>query len=374
VGTLALLSCSHPERPGIKIGLNVELTGENPAIGTSCKNAASLFVEQINARGGCQVRDGKLPFRLIIGDNGGKPDRAASVAQKLIAQDEVCAMVGPNMSACAIPASEIAESLHCIMISPWSTNPKTTRTISGDPKKYVFRTCFTDPFEISIIAKFALNYLKAKRAAVFYDVASESPNTQAGLFREAFEKGGGTIVAYETYTTGDRDFSAQLTKIKASQPDLIFLPAYYNDVSLITQQARQLGIQQRFLGSDAWSTPQIISLAGKNIEGSYFCNHYSTQIPTPVAQKFVRAYKAKFGYEPDDVAALTYDTFHLLAKAIQTAGRLDRSAIRDAFAQIGHQGVTGSIQFKPGSGDPLKSAVMLQIQNGKFVWISNAEP
>ncbi len=368
-------ACSRSDRLGIKVGLNAELTGENPALGASCKNAASLFVDQVNASGGIPVGNQRLPIQLIVGDNGGKPDRAASVAQKLIAQDNVLAMVGPNASACAIPASEIAESLQCLMVSPWSTNPKTTKTANGDSKKYVFRACFTDPFEASVLAKFAFDNLKARRVAILYDVASEAPHTQATLFRKNFEKIGGTVAAFETYATGDRDFSAQLTKIKASQPDLIFLPAYYNDAALIAQQARQLGLNQQFLGSDAWSTPEIIRLAGKNIEGSYFCNHYSTEIVTPAAQKFMSEYTAKFGHQPDDVAALTYDTFQLLAKAIGVAGKADRSAICDAFSQIrDYQGVTASIQFKPGSGDPVKSAVILRIQNGKFMWVCNAQP
>lgn len=377
LGTMLIVvaSCSRPDRSSIKIGLNVELTGENPAIGASCKNAASLFVEQINAAGGIQVGDQKLPIQLIVGDNNCKPDRATSVAQKLIDQNDVLAMVGPNMSSCAIPAAEVAENLRCPMISPWSTNPKTSQTASGSPKQYVFRACFTDYVEAKVLSKFAFETLQSKRAAVLYDVASEAPNTEATLFRQGFEKEGGTITAFETYTTGDRDFSAQLTKIKASQPDLIFLPAYYNDASLIAQQARRLGLDQQLLGSNAWSTPEIISLAGKNVEGAYFSNHYSTQISTPVAQKFVSKYTTKFGREPDDVAALTYDAFQLLTEAIRNAGKLDRSAIRTALSQIrNYNGVTGSFQFEPGSGDPIKSVVILRIQNGKFVWVSNTQP
>ncbi len=367
--------CGRSECSGIKIGLNVELTGESPAVGASCKNAASLFVEQVNATGGIQVGDKKIPLQLLVGDNADKPDQAVSVAQRLIGGDHVLAMVGPNVSACAIPASEIAESLQCLMISPWSTNPKTTRTDTGASKRYVFRACFTERFEVNALTNFAFATLKAKRVAILYDVASEHPNTVATLFREVFKKRGGTITAFETYTTGDRDFSAQLTKIKASQPDLILLPAYYNDVALITQQARQLGLNQQLLGSDAWSTPEIIKLAGKNVEGAYFSNHYSTQLATPIARKFMSEYTAQFGQEPDDIAALTYDTFHLLAEAIQTAGKLDRSAVRDAFSKIrDYEGITGSLHFEPGSGDPVKSVVILRIQNGKFVWVTNVKP
>lgn len=373
---IAMAGCGPSAPAGVKIGLNVELTGEMPAVGASSKNAAELFVEQTNTAGGVTVGDKPLLIQLSVGDNAAKADQAAAIAQRLISQDNVVAMVGPNASACAIPASEIAESLKCLMITPWSTNPKTTLdAITGKPKQYVFRACFIDTFQAVVLAKFATNNLKAKKVAILYDVASEAPNGQATLFKKTFEADGGQIVAFETYTTGDRDFSAQLTKIRETQPDLIFLPAYYNDVPLVAQQARRLGITVPFLGSDAWSSPEIIKLGGADIDGSYFCNHYSTEIATPTAQKFVADYTAKYGQAPDDVAALTYDTFGLLTQAIKDAGSLDRQAVRDALAKItSYDGVTGTMSFTPGSGDPIKSAVMLQIKDGKFVWVANAKP
>jgi branched-chain amino acid transport system substrate-binding protein len=377
VGVLALVILAGCGGGGssAKIGLNVELTGEMPAVGASAKNAAEMFVNEINKEGGVEVAGKKHPITLVIGDNAAKADQAAAVAQRLISQDNVIAMIGPDASACAIPASEIAESLKCPMISPWSTNPKTTvDATSGKPKQYVFRACFIDTFQARVLAKFVLNNLNARTAGVLYDVASEAPNGQANLFKETFEESGGSVVAFETYTTGDRDFSAQLTKIKAADPDVIFLPAYYNDVPLIAQQARRLGIDAQLVGSDAWSSPEIIKLGGADIIDSYFCNHYSTEIATPVAQKFVNDYKTKYGMAPDDVAALTYDAFGLLAQAIKEAGKLDRQAIRDALAKIQkYDGVTGTMQFA-GSGDPVKSAVILQVKEGQFVWVANAQP
>lgn len=367
--------CSPSGPPQLKIGLNVELTGEMPAVGASAKNAAELFVSQINAAGGVQVGDKKYPIELIVGDNGAKADQARTVAQRLISQDNVLAMVGPDASSCAIPASIVADTFKCPMISPWSTNPKTTLDDTGKQKPYVFRACFIDTFQARVLAKFVLNNLKSKTAAVLYDVASEAPNGQATLFKETFEKDGGQIVAFETYTTGDRDFSAQLTKIKAANPEVIFIPAYYNDAAGIARQARLQGITAQFVGSDAWSSPEIIKLGGEEINGSYFCNHYSTEIATPMAQKFVSDYTAKYGAAPDDVAALTYDSFGLLVQAATAAGKLDRTALRDALAEIPkYEGVTGTMQFQPGSGDPIKSAVILQIKDGKFVWVANGQP
>jgi len=371
-----LLSGCGDSAPSAKIGLNLELTGEMPAVGASARNAAELYAEQVNAQGGVDVGGQKYPLKLVIGDNAAKADQAASVAQRLISQDNVLAMVGPNASSCAIPASSIAEAFKCPMISPWSTNPKTTLNADGtSSKQYVFRACFTDTFQARVLAKFVLNDLKGKTAAVLFDVASEAPNGQANLFKQTFEENGGKVVAFETYTTGDRDFSAQLTKIKAANPEVIFLPAYYNDAPLIAQQARRLGITVPFVGSDAWSSPEIIKLGGTDIEGSYFCNHYSTQIATPVAQKFMTDYKAKYNQEPDDVAALTYDSMGFLVQAIKEGGKLDRQAVRDALSKIAkYEGVTGNLQFQPGSGDPIKTAVILQIKDGKFVWVANGAP
>lgn len=378
LGVMFFVGCAKQSASSVKIGLNAEITGELSAVGTSSRNAAQLLVAEINAAGGLEVGGKQYPVELVIGDNTGKPDIAASTAQRLISQDHVLAMVGPNASACAIPASAIAESLGVTMISPWSTNPKTTLdAVSGKPKHYVFRGCFTDLFQAGVLAKFTRDTLEAKRAAVLYDVSSEAPNGQATLFRETFTGHGGEIVAFETYTTGDRDFSAQLTKIRAANPDVLFLPAYYNDVPLITQQARRLGITATFVGSDAWSTPELIKLAGAGVEGAYLCNHYSPEIATPIAKKFVADYTARYGQAPDDVAALTYDSLGLLLGAVQVSGKIDdRRAVRDALAAIpAHEGVTGAMRFtEEGGGDPVKSAVVLRIQDGKFTWVANAAP
>jgi len=376
VGSLLLASC-QPSKPSLKIGINAELTGEMPAVGTSCKQAAELFVEQVNKAGGISVGTEKLPLQLSVVDNSCKADQSAAAAQRLISQDGVLVMVGPNASSCAIPAGEIAETMGCLMISPWSTNPKTTQdSQTGKPKKNVFRACFTDRFESPVLAAFATKNLHAKTAAVLYDVSSEAPTSQSALFKEAFEKAGGKVVAMETYSTGDRDFAAQLTKIRESSPDIIYLPAPYNDTPLIAAQARQLGIKAPFLGSDAWSSPDIIKLdTGKNLEGSYFCNHYSTEAASPKAKQFIADYTARYGNAPDDVAALTYDAMTLAANSIASAGKADRSTVRDAMASTRtFDGVTGHFVYPEGTREPAKSAVIMQIKDGGFHWVSTVEP
>ncbi|KAF0112410.1 MAG: branched-chain amino acid transport system substrate-binding protein [Chloroflexi bacterium] len=360
----------------IKVGVIAELTGDIPAVGASCKNAAEMAVQQINDAGGLDVGGTKYMVELYIEDNAGKADQSASSAQKLITQQNVVAIIGPNASRYAIPASEIAESSKVVLISPWSTNPKTTLNANtNESKKYVFRAAFIDPFQGRVVAKFALDNLNAKKAAVLYDVASEYNKGIAEFFKSTYEENGGTVVAFETYTTGDKDFSAQLTKIKEAGPEVIFLPNYYSEVPLQIQQAHRLGIDVPFLGSDSWGSTELITLCGSDCEGYYFSTHYAADAATPEATKFIEAYKAKYGNTPDDVAALTFDSFGLLWQALQTAGKVDREAVRDALAKISkYEGVTGNMSFTEGSGDPIKSAVILQIKGDKFVWFANANP
>jgi branched-chain amino acid transport system substrate-binding protein len=239
----------------------------------------------------------------------------------------------------------------------------------------VFRAAFIDPFQGRVVAKFALDNLKAKTAAVLYDVASDYNKGIAEFFKQTYEENGGKVVAFETYTTNDKDFSAQLTKIKSAEPAVIFLPNYYSEVPLQIQQAHRLGITVPFLGSDSWGSEELVKLCGKDCDGYYFSTHYAADNATPVAKKFIDGYKAKYNATPDDVAALTYDSFGLLWEALKGAGKVDRQAVRDALAKIPkYDGVTGTMQFKEGSGDPIKSAVILQIKDGKFVWFANANP
>lgn len=369
-------ACGGGASDTVKVGVVAELTGDIPAVGASCKNAAEMSVQEVNDAGGLEVGGKKYKLELFVEDNAGKADQSASAAQKLITQQNVVAIIGPNASRYAIPASEIAESSKVVLISPWSTNPKTTLDAkTNEPKKYVFRACFIDPFQGRVVAKFALDNLKTTKAAVLYDVASDYNKGIAEFFKATYEENGGQVVAFETYTTGDKDFSAQLTKIKETGPEVIFLPNYYSEVPLQIQQAHRLGITVPFLGSDSWGSAELIQLCGADCEGYYFSTHYAPDAATPEATKFIEAYKAKYGNTPDDVAALTYDAFGLFYQAIQSAGKMDRQAVRDALAVIPkYVGVTGTMQFQEGSGDPIKSAVILQIKDGKFVWFANANP
>jgi len=353
----------------IRLGVNAELTGSKPTVGDSCKKAAELIAAQVNQAGGLKVGDKKLQVKLFIEDNEDKAESAAAAAQKLISQNNVLAVIGPNASGNAIPAARICEDSQVIMITPWSTNPKTTES-----KKFVFRACFIDDFQGQVMAKFARTNLKAQTAAVLYDVASEYNKGIAEFFKKFFEAAGGKVTAFQSYSTGDKDFSSQLTAIKAANPQVLFLPNYYNEVPLQVKQARAQGLTLPIIGSDSWGSQELLTLAGKDLEGAYFSTHYAPDIATPQAKKFISEYEAKYGKKPDDVAALTYDAAQLLFQAVSQAASTDRLKVRDALAAVKEfEGVTGKMTFKD-TGDPVKSAVILQVKDGKFAYFTSVQP
>jgi branched-chain amino acid transport system substrate-binding protein len=368
---VALISsgCGAKSEQEVRLGINAELTGSKPTVGDSCKKAAELLAAQVNQGGGLKVGDKKIPLKLYIEDNEDKAESAAAAAQKLISQNNVLAIIGPNASGNAIPAARICEDNGVIMVSPWSTNPKTT-----EGKKFIFRACFIDDFQGQVMAKFARQELKATNAAVLYDVASEYNKGIAEYFKKFFEADGGKVVAFASYTTGDKDFSSQLTTIKAANPQVLFLPNYYNEVPLQVKQARNQGLTCAIIGSDSWGSQELLALGGKDLEGTFFSTHYAQDIATPKAQKFIAEFEAKYGKKPDDVAALTYDSGLLLCNAISQAGSLDRAKVRDALAQVTEsEGVTGKMTFK-GTGDPIKSAVILQVKDGQFKYFASVQP
>lgn len=371
-----LAACqAGPAAPtNVKVGLNAELTGGVPVVGESSKNAAELAVKEVNDAGGLDVSGTKYLVELAIEDNEDKAESAAAAAQKLVTAN-VLAMIGPNASRNAIPAAVVAESSKMPMISPWSTNTKTTiDEATGQPKRYVFRAAFIDDFQGVVAAKFAINTLGTQKPAVLYDVASEYNKGIAEVYKKTLEENGLQVIAFETYTTGDKDFSSQLTKIQQTGADSLFLPNYYSEVPLQVQQARKLGFTGDIFGSDSWGSAELTTLCGADCDGLYFTTHYAADIATPKAQDFIKAYEAAYGGTPDDVAALTYDSFGILFQAIQAAGSVEREAVRDAIASItSYDGVTGNMQFK-GTGDPIKSAVVIQIKDGKFTYFESANP
>lgn len=366
-----------PRRPqDLTVGLLAEITGAIPQVGASCVKGAQLAVEEINAAGGITIGARTHQVRLLVQDTEAAAERAAALVSEFATRTNAVALVGPNSSGNAIPAADVAESMGIPLITPWSTNPRTTLNEStGAPKQNVFRVCFTDVYEGQVLSKFARETLLAGKAAVLYDKDLEVLKSQAELFSESFEAAGGQIVAFEDYSTGQTDLTGQFTRIKAADPDVIFLPSYYTEVPDQVRQAHALGINVPFLGSDAWSTPALIAECGDDCEGFFLCNHYSAGSDNPRTIAFVDAFRARFNETPDDVAALTYDAFGFLRAGLAQAGRTGRQAVASGLRGIaGFQGVTGNMIFEPGSRDPIKGAVILQIKDGQFIWFADVAP
>ena len=374
-GVLLTQSACGRSGPDIKIGVIAELSGDLPAIGDSCKKAAELAVAEINDGGGVKVAGTKHLLRLVIEDSQGTATGAAEAAKRLIDQEKVLAIVGPNASLGAVPAAEAAAAAQTLLVSPWATSPGVTVDASGAPRKWAYRACFTDPFQGKALAKFASGYMKATKLAILYNPASEAPKNQAELMKKEFEARSGQVVAFEAYASGDKDFSAQFKKIAEAAPDVVFLPSYYGEVSEQLKQARAAGIKAQFLGSDNWGNPELLKSA-VDVEGAYFCAHYNPSAMEDKVGTFRAAFEKRYAKEvPDDVAALTYDTMSLLKQALETATKGDGDAVREAFSKIvTFDGVTGKIAFKGGSPDPTKSVVLKQFKGGKPIFVTNIDP
>ncbi|THB79686.1 MAG: ABC transporter substrate-binding protein [Desulfobacteraceae bacterium] len=362
----------------IRIGVNAPLTGDIPKVGEGSKYAAMMWLEDIEKAGGLEVGGKKYEVELIIEDNESKAESAVKANTKMITQDDVLAIVGPQSSKQAVPAGEVANKYKTVMISPWSTNPNTTLD-----RPFVFRGCFLDPFQGPVVANFITEEFGFTKAAVLYDVASDYPKGLAEVFKAAWEKkhGAGSVVAYESFTTKDTDFSSQLTKIVKSGAQVLFTPQYYNEVPLIVQQAKDLGWQGPIVGSDSWGSAETVELCGEACYGLFFSSHYAAAGAKGATKAFIDRYADTYGYIPDDVAALTWDALRLVQKAIQDAGdytgrvEKDRKAVKDALAQIKNfAGITGNMTFTA-EGDPIKCAVIVKINDqGEYEFYKSSCP
>jgi len=360
------VSCgSKNSQKEILIGEYGSLTGGIATFGISTRNGSELAFEGVNQKGG--VLGQKI--KLLVEDDQSKPEEAGTVVNKLIHQDHVIAMLGHVASSHSLAAAPICQAEKIPMISPSSTNPRVTQV-----GNYIFRVCFLDTFQGAVMAKFAYDTLKVRKVAILVDVRSDYSVGLQTFFGQAFKKLGGTIVTDQSYSQGDSDFRAQLTAIKGANPDAIYVPGYYTEVGTIVHQARELGITVPFLGSDGWDSPKLWEIGGTALNGCYFSNHYATDDPNPVVQKFVTDYKAKYGQIPDALAALAYDAARILAAAIEKAGSTDGAKIRDQIAATkDFDGVTGIISINP-ERNAVKSAVIVKVENGKYLLTENIKP
>ena len=356
----------------IKVGGLLEMTGGSASFGISGKNGIDLALKKINEKG---VLGGKK-LSLVVADTKSEASEATNGMQKLISQDKVVAVIGPNQSSAVIASGAINNGAKVVDITPMGTNPDVT----VDPKTkqvkpYSFRTCFIDPFQGTVMASFASNELKVKRAAIYIDNTSDYAKGLAQFFKENFVKNGGQVVIEEAYLQKDTDFKSTLTKIKAAKPDFIYIPGYYQEVGLIVKQAREMGITVPMAGGDGWDSAKLPEIAGKAaLENTFFSSLYSPDDTSDLNKEFVAEYKKAYNTNPDVFAALAYDSTLLVAKAIEDAGSADPAKIAEAMAKIkGFQGVSGEVTFNE-QHNPIKSAVIIEHKDGKQTFKTKVNP
>ena len=356
---------ASPTDTEVRLGEVASLTGSEATFGDSTHKGTLLAVKEANEAGGV----GGRKVRVITYDDGGKPTEAAAATTKLVVQDRVHVILGEIASSRSLAMAPIAQAAKVPMVSPASTNPKVT-----EGKDYVFRVCFIDPFQGTVMAKFARDELGVRRVAILRDVRNDYSVGLADFFAAAFAEAGGDIVADRSYGTGDVDFKAQLTAIRGQRPEAIFVPGYYTDVGLVARQARELGIEAPLLGGDGWDSAKLFEIGGEAIEGSYYSNHYSPEDPSPRVRRFVETYRAAYGAEPDAMAALGYDAARLALAAIGRARSLRGADVREALAAPEtFRGVTGDITLDD-HRNAVKPAVVLEVQGGRAVYRTTVAP
>jgi branched-chain amino acid transport system substrate-binding protein len=366
LGVFTLLSITgQSSLAEIKIGAMTCLTGALSTFGVSSVQGAKLAVEEINAAGGTLGQS----IQLIVEDNGSKAGETATITRKLISQDKVTAILGDLTSSATMEGAPLAQAAKIPLLTPSATNIAITKI-----GNYIFRSCFIDPFTGKIMAKFALDSLKAKKAILMTDVKQDYSIGLADAIGQYFGQNGSGIAKTFSYSSGDTDFRTQLTDVRMEHPDVVFLPGYYTEAALILRQARQLGITCPFVGGEGWDSPSLVRVAGKAADGNYYTDHFSAADPDPRVQKFVQTYRAKYGALPDALAALWYDGARLLSRAIEQAGSADAAKIRDALAGTRNfEGVTGRISIDE-DRNASKSGVILKIDNGEPKMVQQITP
>ena len=348
----------------IVVGEFASLTGGTASFGQSSHKGTQMAIDELNGAGGLLGKK----INLITEDDQSKAGEPATVVRKLISRNKIVALLGEVASSRSLEAAPIAQQARVPMISPASTNPKVTE--AGD---YVFRICFIDPFQGTVLAKYALSK-GWKKAAILTDVKQDYSVGLSQFFKEYYTAHGGTIVSEQSYSSGDKDFKAQLTSIKTTGPEVVLASGYYTEAGLISRQSRQLGLNVPYLGGDGWDSPSLIEVAGDSMEGNFFSDHFSVEDPSPVIQNFIQKFRAKYNETPDAMAALGYDSAMILADAIKRADGTDPVKLRDAIAATkDFAGVTGKITIDE-KRNASKSAVILTIKNGAFKYTETVAP
>jgi branched-chain amino acid transport system substrate-binding protein len=362
-------SAVRPAGSKLLLGHVTSMTGDQATFGQSADRGVRLAVNEQNAKGGVKGRI--VEVKTL--DDQGKPEAAAVAATRLASQERVTVLLGENASSRSLAMAPIADTYGVPMVSPSSTNPRVTK--DGDKvRPYVFRVCFIDPFQGTVMARFARETLKLERVAILRDVGNDSSVGLADSFAAKLRELGGTVVADESYKAGDQDVKAQLTSLAAKDPQAIYVPGYYTDVALIARQARELGLAQPLLGGNGWDSSKLYEIGGGALDGSYFSNHYSPDDPDPRVQDFVTRYKEVWGEVPDGLAAMGYDAARVAMDAMVRAGEPTGVAIRDALAQTkAFPGVTGVITLDA-EHNAVKAAVVLVVKNGGARYVATMKP
>lgn len=362
---LSVSGCSQGQNKGasgdvVKVGWIGSLTGDQAVWGQSELNTLKMLAEELNNSGGVLGKK----IEIVGYDTRGDATEAVNAVKRLISQDKVIAIIGPNTSSSAMAISGILEEMKVPDIATVATNPKVT-VLDGKVKPFNFRVCFIDPYQGAVAAGYAYDVLGFKKAAVLYDVTDEYSQGLAEFFIKTFEEKGGQIVAKEAFKSGDTDFRPQLSKIKAANPDVIFMPYFFKEVALSAKQARDLGIKSVLMGGDGWPSDTLLEMAADAVEGSYFVNHLD--FDDPAVQEFKQKYNAKYGKMPELNGYLAHDAFFVLVDAIKRANSFDPVAIRDALETVDIQGITGRIRISKETHNPEgKEAAIIKIEGGKY--------
>jgi len=367
-----LVGCGNSASQDIKIGVLNEMTGGNATFGTSSANGAKMAIKEANAKGGILGKQ----IQAVIADNKSEPSEAANAMTKLATQDNVVAVTGTFSSSNAIAASNVAEASKLPYMAIGATNPKVTvDEKTGKVKNYTFRVCFIDPFQGTVGANFVLSTLKLSKAVMLVDSSSDYSKGLASFFKDAFTKGGGSILAEESYLQKDQDFKTILTKVKALNAEIIYIPGYYEEVGKIVKQARELGITVPIVGGDGWDSPKLVEIGtGPALNNTYFTNHYSADDTSPASQAFVEAYKKEYGQAPDAMAVLSYDGTNILIDAIKRANSVDPEKICEALAATkDYVAITGSTTLN-GTHDAVKNVVIIEMKDGKQIFKATVKP
>src|SRR6187402_247321 len=363
--TLGLATFAHAAEP-IKVGEYASLTGKEAGFGQTSHHGVVMAIEEINAAGGVLGR----PLELAYEDNQTKAGESATAVKKLISRNKVVALIGEVSSGRSLEAAPIAQQAKIPMIAPAATNPKVTQT-----GNYIFRVCFIDPFQGTVMAKFAKDDLKAKKVAILSSVSNAYSLGLAKFFKETFTAGGGVIAAEKNFSEGDKDFRAQLTAVKAAGVDAVFVPGYYTEAALIVRQARDLGLTMPFFGGDGWEDEQLLKIGGEALNGCYYSTHFSAENSDPAVAKFVTRYKARWNNEvPGAFSALGYDAVYVLADAIKRAGGTEGPKLRDALAATkDFSGVSGKTTIDK-DRNASKPATIIALKDGKALFHKTVAP